>query len=146
MGDAPRLEPFRETDSFLRRVSKRKGIREGFVLPAAFAVRPGEPSLSFTFQDFTLQSPDALEDYHVGNALPSGDLPGICKLTFQDLVRSLVPPLPPRQKPEPQDERYGHLHCETDPPVDDAHQTEMAKLASKHGVLLEFVPKKRRMR
>lgn len=147
MGDAPRLEPFQDTNSFLRRVSKPNAIREGFVLPPAFAVRTKEPSLSFTFQDSTLQSPEALEQYQIDNALPeSGDLPGICMLTHSDLVKALVPPLPPRHSPDTRDERYGHLHCETDPPFDEAHQAEMAKLATRNGVVLDFIRKKKRNR
>jgi hypothetical protein len=140
VGDQPHLSAFLADDSFLRRIGSKRLIRdEGEVAFEAFRPRPHELTLSFTFQDHTLRSEPGLDEYHRWNALNSGDLPGICKLTLDDLTAALDPPLLPRPDPDPDDDRYGHLHCVTDLPVDQAHMERMAKLATKNGVIRRFV-------
>ena len=138
MGRAP-LGPFDLADSFLRRVSSRGAARDGVVQPRAFQAREGEESLSFTFQNWSLKSEAALVQYQARKVLPRGDLPAICKLTFDDLTVALEPALPPRPHLDPEDEEYGHLHCLTSLPTSKTHQENMAKLATRNGILRDFV-------
>lgn len=134
------LEPFADNDGFLRRVSNRK-IRGGIVSPGAFTDK--HETLSFTFQSEVLRTPEGLTQYQIDKALPSCELPGICKLTFLDLM-SLNPPLPPREDPDLDDDKYGHLHCSTDQPTD-LQRDVMAKCAEAHtDAMLELVRKKDR--
>ena len=142
MGGKASLGPFDPEDSFLRRVSTKAAIKDGTVGWRAFDDQ--HPTLSFTFQDDDLQTGPGMQTYQRDKALPSGDLPGICKLTLYDLTESLRPPLPPRADRDPEDEKYGHLHCCTDCPVNDDHRRKMAKLATRNGILREFVRKGRR--
>lgn len=142
MGVESSLGPFANEDSFLRRFLKRGLIKDGTVSAEAFEDK--HETLSFTFQDDGLRTDHGLNDYHSAKELPSGDLPGLCKLTFHDLTVTLRPPLPPRPDPDPQDDEYGHLHCCTDQPSSDAQRTLMARLAERHGVVRPFVRKKKR--
>ena len=120
-------------------------MRDGIVHWEAFDDR--HPTLSFTFQDQNLKTESGLYRYQRAKALPSGDLPGICKLSFWDLTESLEPPLPPWAEPDPEDNEYGGFHCCTDPPLDQTHKESLAKLATQHGTVLEFVrkPKKKKL-
>ena len=135
------LGPFVATDSFLRHVARERCIRAGLVTWEAFSDR--HDTLSFTFQNDQLRTPTGLDRYHRTKALPSGDLPGLCKLSFHDLTVSLEPPHAPRHDPISEDEEYGHLHCCTDPPRDQEHCEKMAKLATRNGVVREFVRHKK---
>ncbi|GMU20993.1 MAG: hypothetical protein AMXMBFR13_10890 [Phycisphaerae bacterium] len=145
MGDDSRLGPFVADDSFLRRIDRKNRIRDGgLVTWEAFKPREDESALSFTYQDHSLKTDEGLRRYQTVKMLPSGDLPGACKLTFHDLTQSLAPPLPPRQEVDDGDPDYGHLHCVTDPPQSDIHMEQMAKLATRNGLVLPFVPKKKR--
>jgi hypothetical protein len=147
VGDSTRLGPFVADDSFLRHIDRKKRLMDdGTIAPEAFKPRNGETSLSFTFQNKLLNSEAGLEHYQRDKVLQSGDLPGICKLTFYDLTQALEPPLPPRSVPEPRDEKYGHLHCCTDCPRDQIHMAKMAKLATRNGVLRPFVRSGKRKR
>lgn len=142
MGVEASLAPFVNEDSFLRRFLKRGLTKEGTVSAGAF--KDQHETLSFTFQDDGLRTDKGLNDYHSAKVLPFGDLPGLCKLTFHDLTVSLKPPLPPRPDADPEDTKYGHLHCCTDQPSSDAQRTLMAYLAENHGIVRQFVRKKDR--
>ena len=96
--DQDKVTHFINDDGFLRRVSNAGSLRRnGLVQEKAFKPRPYEEALSFTFQDESLQSDDAIRQYQLDNELDSGDLPGIFMLTFEDLTVRLEPPLPPRR-------------------------------------------------
>ena len=144
MGERLTLEPFCAEDSFLRHADRKNHIRRGTVLHDVFKDKHG--TLSFTYQDDNLRTEAGLDQYQRDKALPSGDLPGLCRLTFLDLTRELEPPLPPRPDPVAQDEKYGHLHCCTDRPIDDAQRRTMAACAERNGELRELVPKKNALR
>ena len=140
MGDQANLGPFVAEDSFLRRIDRKRYVMDGGLVGwGVFQPREQEPSLSFTYQGEELKTDEGLSVYHEATALPSGDLPGICKLTFYDLSQSLDPPLPPRSEPDHADKDYGHLHCSTDCPRGQLHMEQMAKLASRNGLLRPFV-------
>ena len=139
MGAKASLEPFAPEDGFLRRIVYANHIKRGYVHWRAF--KDAHPTLSFTYRDDELATCAGLDLYQIRKALPSGDLPGICMLTFLDLTCSLEPPLEPRQEVDNEDEYYGELHCVTDQPVDKAQRQEMAKLAAKRqDVLRSVVP------
>ncbi len=139
MGYPSRLGPFKLDDAFLRRIAGRSRIStDGTIAPEAFKARPVENTLSFTLQNETLRTPEALDEYQRAKRLESGDLPGICKLTCHDLTSSLHPPLPPRPQADDQDANYGHLHCVTDPPAE-LQREQMAKLATRNGVVRDYV-------
>ena len=142
MGTHRVVGPFVADDSFLRHVDRKRLIKDGTVNLKAF--KDTHPTLSFTYQDQNLKIENGLDRYQRDKALPSGDLPGLIRLTFHDLAAALEPPLPPRPDPVPQDERYGHLHCCTDRPIDDVQRSKMAKLAEDNGIVAEFVRKKKR--
>lgn len=141
MGDQAGVVSFTTDDRFLRRVSKAGSIKRGAVGAGAFQDK--HPTLSFTLQDAVLKDPAGLDRYQRDKALPSGDLPGICALTFHDLTESVKPPLPPRHEPDRADTKYGHLHCCTDRPIDDDHRDNLAKLATRNGVLCQFIPNRK---
>jgi hypothetical protein len=143
VGEDSRLGPFVADDSFLRRIDRRRYLRDGVVSWEAFKPRDGEVSLSYTYQNSVLKTSEGLRQYQARKALSFGDLPGACKLTFYDLTQALEPPLPPRHETDDDDPDYGCLHCVTDPPRDPIHMEEMAKLATRNGPVLPFVPKKR---
>lgn len=138
MGDQPSLGPFIAEDGFLRRVDRRARIRDDIVHWQVFEPRSQETGLSFTYQHDSLKTDQGLTAYHRAKALPSGDLPGICKLTFHDLTQALEPPLAPRPERDHSDKEYGRLHCVTDCPRDQLHMVKMAKLATRNGVLRRF--------
>lgn len=142
MGDEASLDTFTPNDFFLRRVSKKKCIRDGLIAADAFDDK--HASLSFTFQNENLKTEDGLVQYQMAKALPSGDLPGIVHLSYLDLTEKVTPPLPPRKDPDSTDVEYGHLHCSTDRPRDKHHRDMLAKCAESHGVLLPVVPRKHR--
>ena len=142
MGDQPSVDQFADDDFFLRRVSKKRLIKDNVVLAEAF--EDGHATLSFTLQAVTLKTPEGLDSYHRDKALPSGDLPGIVHLSFLDLTVSVRPPLHPRRDHDNTDARYGTLHCCTDRPLDLAHREQLAKLATRNGVLRPFVSKELR--
>ncbi|MHC4091836.1 MAG: hypothetical protein ACYSVY_16480 [Planctomycetota bacterium] len=139
MGDQPSLGPFFAEDGFLRRVDRKRRIADDIVTWEAFKPRESEAHLSFTYEDDSLKTDEGLTAYHRAKALPRGDLPGICKLTFHDLTQALEPPLRPRPERDRSDEEYGHLHCVTDCPSDELHMRKMATLATRNGVLRRFI-------
>ena len=141
MGDQTSIG-FAAGDCFLRRVSKPRAVRNNVVTWEAFS--DSWDTLSFTSRDANLLTDHGLRQYQLDKALPRRDLPGICQLSFEDLAERLEPPLPPRNDPAPDDDKYGHLHCVTDRPYDEAHRIRMATLATEHGVLLNFVPRRKR--
>lgn len=106
--------------------------------------RDGETSLSFTLQSDELVSDSAICKYQIAKELGSGDLPGICRLEHEDLARKVMPPLPPRWDPNDEDPGYGHLHCATAIPTD-VQRHVMAAIATRYGLVREFVPKKKRI-
>lgn len=130
------LGPFEPSDSFLRRVAKKKAIQGGIVSWEAF--NTNDERLSFTFMSEGLATLEGVNRYRVINTLPSKDLPGVCRLTLSDLVE-VEPPLPPKHALDEHDSAYGHLHCETDKPTEKQCK-QMAHLATKHtDCLFEFV-------
>lgn len=112
---------------------------DGTISWEVFRPREDEPSLSYTLQNESLRTSSGLEQYQRDKELPSGDLPGICKLTHYDLTEALQPPRPPRFEHDLADPKYGHLHCVTDRPHDDVHMEKMAKLATRNGLIRPFV-------
>jgi hypothetical protein len=123
-------------------VDRKRHIKKGTVSPEVFEDQHG--TLSFTYQNERLRTEEGLDQYQRDKALKSGDLPGLCKLTFYDLTVTLRPKLLPRWHPVPEDEKYGRLHCCTDRPADDVHRRKMAHLAERNGIVRPFVPKKKR--
>ncbi len=95
MGPRDGVEAFAPDDSFLRRIDKKRHALDGIIAADVFRPRTNETTLSFTYQDASLRQEGALAAYQLAKRLPSGDLPGICRLTFHDLTRKLDPPLPP---------------------------------------------------
>lgn len=142
MGDEASVDTFAPDDFFLRRVSKKRYIKQGVVSADAFDDK--HPTLSLTLQDENLKTEDGLDQYQLAKVLPSGDLAGIIHLSFHDLTENVKPPLPPRFDSDPTDERYGHLHCCIDRPRDKRHRDMLAKCAEDNGVLLSVVRKKQR--
>lgn len=127
MGESAIVMQFKPSDGFLRRTKRKKDIKHGLVSGEAFLPRADEADLSFTFQDHGLQSVVGLKEFQVYNELKYGDLPGVCKLTFENLHANL---LPPRRKEDPKDARYGKLHCITDLPSTELQREALAALAS----------------
>ena len=142
MGNSSNVAPFVSTDEFLRRAGKKRHVKLGVVHWEVFA--DSHPTLSFTLRNDDLRTEDGLDRYQELKAFPSDDLPGICMLTFLDLTDRLRPALPPRRDPDGQDATYGHLHCSTDRPSGQIQMEVMAELANKHGVLREFILKRKR--
>lgn len=136
MGDVTGQCVFQSLDFFLRRTSKKRLMKDGIISWEAF--RDDHPTLSFTFQSSTLKTEAALTEYQAAKKLPSGDLPGICKLSYENLAVELVPHLPPRWDDDKTDVEYGKLHCSTDRP-NDVQCKIMSEMASRHGVVRDFV-------
>lgn len=129
-------------DSFLRRIAFASMLRNSIVSWKAFKARSSDDTLSFTLQNEVLKDQDNLDQFPRYNRFPeSGDLPGICKLTLEDLTGRLVPPLPPERTRDSTDTEYGHLHFATAIPTKD-QMIDMAKLATDHGILRSFVKAK----
>lgn len=129
-------------DSFLRRVGRKGDIKNGIIAPAVF--KDKHETLSFTYQDDDLRTENGVSQYQLDKVLRFGDLPGLCRLTFRDLTVDVQPALPPRFVLDPDDEKYGRLHCCTDQPNGDEQCEKMAELALRNGIVREFVPKKKR--
>ena len=96
MGARDGVAAFAPDDSFLRRIDRKRHALDGIIATDVFKPRPNETTLSFTYQDASLRQEGALAAYQFSKRLRSGDLPGICRLTFHDLTIKLDPPLPPR--------------------------------------------------
>lgn len=139
MGGQGAIEGFRPDQYFLRRVDRIRRIRDGEVGWQAFKPRETDPALSFTFQTEELMTDKGLRNYQLYWELSSGDLPGICRLSYADLTRLGLPPRHDSQPNEP----YGDLHCSTALPTME-QCVALAKLATLNGVVREFVPKKKR--
>ncbi len=135
---------FEAHDFFLRRIDRKRHLRDGAISPDVFRCRAAEPSLSFTYRGETLQSEQALDEYHRRSCLKSGDLPAICRLSYVDLAERVSPPLPPRFKEDPDDSAYGRLHYETDCPGNETQVKTLRHLAQQHGLLRDFVPREKR--
>jgi len=146
VGDQPSLGPFVPDDSFLRHIDRPRHVTDDSLSWEVFKPREQEDSLSFTYQDSRLRTEEGLQAYQCDKALPFGDFPGICKLTFYDLSQRLEPPLPPRPDWDRADEKYGHLHCVTDCPTRQLHMEQMAKLATRNGLLCRFVRTRKKKR
>ena len=87
--------------------------------------------MSWTFLDKELQSGTDLDAYHEHFSGLSGMyIPAILWFSFYGLTRRINPPLEPERDPDPNDLKYGHLHCSTNPPCDNAHMKLMAKLVN----------------
>jgi hypothetical protein len=134
---------FNADDSFLRRAAGRNRIHAGVVHWKAFEPRENEQELSYTLQSADLKTDEGIDEFQEAKRLESGDLPGICLLTFLDLTRHIDPALPPRHEVDKDDEKYGHLHCCTDLPANKDVMDALAKLATEHGVVRDFVRAKK---
>jgi hypothetical protein len=142
MVEAPRVGAFRDGDRFLRRIRLPDHIRRGLVYWRGFKDKGSR--LSFTFQDESLSSDVGLDAYrrYVAEKYMSGDLPGICWLSYHGLVSRLDPALEPQHDPDSTDFVYGHLHCSTAQPRDKEHMEKMAKLVNDGdygGLLRDYV-------
>ena len=142
MGDQANVVTFAVDDCFLRRVSKKRLIKDGIVAAEAFDDK--HPTLSFTLQREYLKTEEGLDEYQRDKVLPSGDLPGLATLSFHDLTESVNPPLRPWREPDPEDEKYGHLHCCTKRAVNEAHREQLAKISTRNGVLRPFIRRRDR--
>jgi hypothetical protein len=136
----------RPGDWFLRRVARWYHIKGGAVHWKAFRPEPAERALSYTLQNDDLRTPNGLDQYQLYWVFPSGDLPGICKLSYVNLTEDLKPPLPPWPEPDETDKKYGHLHCHTDLPRDKDSMRRLAVLATENGVVRPFVEAAARQR
>ncbi len=140
MADRAALIPPTSGDWFIRRNPYNNGfkIRPAGVIVARKVFRERHGSMSLTRQTEELTTAMALSDYQLAHQLPSGDIPGLCKVSYRNLVEDVRPALPPRFELDRNDDRYGHLHYVTEPPTED-QQEVLAKLASENGILRGFV-------
>lgn len=127
MAQAP-LTTFAPQDEFLRRVRLRDHVKKGLVHWRAF--KDNDIRMSWTYRDETLKSDQGIDAYHeYFSELVGEPLPAI--LTFSCLgLGSIQPPLLPMHDPDPEDRKYGHLHCSTDSPRDKPHREMLAKLVN----------------
>lgn len=132
---------FLPEDAFLRHVDRKNRIRNDIVSPDVF--KDKHETLSFFYQAESLRTDKALDEYQRDRQLMSGDLPGLVKLTYNDLTVSVEPPLPPVSEPDPDDEKYGNLHYCTAQPTD-VQRRVMAHCAKLNGIVRPFIYKKHR--
>lgn len=76
--------------SFLRRFTPSR-YKNGAFAPEVFECRPGESELSFHLRGPALKSVRALRDYQASFHLPSGDLPGVCKVRAARFAEAGLP-------------------------------------------------------
>lgn len=148
MGEQRGVGDFVAEDRFLRRTDRKGYIKERdgrfVVVWEAFKPRPNERDLSFTFQALQLQSEEALRQFQQDKELPeSGDLPGICRLSYANLNDQS---LPPRFKEDPDDTVYGKLHHVTDLPSQPQMESLAAMASQNNDFGLPFPLIKRRKR
>lgn len=123
-------------DFFLRHISKKRQAPEGIIAPCAFELRRAELTLSLTFQSDRLKTDEDLRQYQEAKAIrPSGDLPGLCRVSYRNLVSDVDPPLEPELDKNPDDKVYGDLHYVTEPP-DEEQRAVLAFHARNNGGLL----------
>ncbi|MCH7884295.1 MAG: hypothetical protein IIC01_03505 [Planctomycetes bacterium] len=123
----PALMPFADNDEFLRRVGFDNLIKRDHIHWRAF--KDKDVRMSLTFRDKGLQSGAGLDAYHeYFSELFGKSIPAILWLSFYGLTRCIDPPLEPKHDPDPNDLKYGHLHCSTNAPRDNAHMQLLAKL------------------
>lgn len=139
MADRPLVRALSREDWFLRRVAYNNHIKHDTVHWKAFRPEREETALSYTLQAEDLGAADGIDRYQLYWVFPSGDLPGICRLSYVNLTEDLEPPLPPWPDLDETDERYGHLHCHTDLPRDKDSMRRLAVLATENGVVRPFV-------
>ncbi len=146
MGHEAIVTSFSPNDSFLRHIDRKRFVSQeagvAVISREAFRPRKQEKTLSLFYQDGSLRTDEQIDAYREKKRLPSGDLVGLCRLTFHDLTGSLSPPRPPRLDPDHGDPEYGHLHHAIDLPVDERHMDEMAKLATRNGLVRPFERKR----
>ena len=119
MADRPALTPLTNDDWFIRRNAYKNGFKvtPNGVVVAGKVFRESHGSMSLTRKTPELKTEAALKAYQLAHQLPSGDLPGLCSVSFKNLVEDVPPPpLQPRYELEIADDRYGHLHYVTEPP------------------------------
>lgn len=141
MGDGTAVITLTADSWFLRRVSTRKHIKPDAVHWRVFKARQNEPSISYHLMVEDLATPQGIDRYQLHyQSRDTGDLPGICRLSYVNLAEDLDPPLPPRSTPDEDDDPlYRHLHCSTDPPPDEDTMRRLAKLATKNGILRPYI-------
>jgi hypothetical protein len=90
-------------------------MKKGILAPRAF--REKDRTLSWTYQNQTLQASSAIDDYQAYWQLEDGTRPGVYWLSHLALTELVEPPLEPRHAPDvANDPKYGDLHCTTDVP------------------------------
>ena len=132
----PALMRFTDNHEFLRRVLFDSHVKRDVLHWRAF--KDKDVRMSWTFRDESLQSDTAIDEYRAyfsqlideSLKLVGASLPAILRFTFYGLTRCIDPPLEPRHDPDPDDSKYGHLHCSTEAPHDKAHMELLAKLVN----------------
>ena len=123
----PALTPFAHQDEFLRRVSYDDLFRRKRDVLMWKAFRERDARMSWTFRDDDLRTRDGLDAYHCYFSEKFGQpLAAILWFTFYGLTQRIDPPMEPRPDPDPEDPKYGRLHCSTNRPRD---QDQMELLA-----------------
>lgn len=124
---SPTLTCFDDQDEFLRRVGFESNFKRDVLRWKAF--KEQDPRMSWTFRNNVLFDDKELDAYHGYFSERFGQpLAAVLRFTFFGLTRVIDPPLEPRADHDPTDAVYGHLHCSTDQPRDQAHMERLAKL------------------
>jgi len=110
-------------------------MRDGVLDSRIFLCREGEAELSYTRSTDDTGAALDLADYQLSQALESGDLPGIVEISEDDFKTVGIPV--PTLSPDPEDQKYGHLHYTT-PPIEPAQAEHLAHIVSKDGIKLKF--------
>ena len=141
----PALMPFVDNDEFLRRVRLPDHIKDKTGLVHWRAFKDNDPRMSLTFRDEELRTDVGLDAYHKYFSDSIGQiLPAILWFTFYGLTRGIDPPMEPRLDPDPDDAKYGRLHCSTNCPRDRVHMQLIAKLVNdgEHAGIARRYPKR----
>jgi hypothetical protein len=112
------------------------------VLAAAFAPR-NATTLSYTPRAGVLNTTQGLLAYREAKQMPSGDLLGICHLSFENLTTDMeaqsgkrLPPWADRDRLD-RSRLYGRLHCSTKLP-NPLQQELLAECATRSGGVIPF--------
>ena len=125
----PALREFVDEDEFLRRVRYPDHFKRGVLLWRAFKKEGAQ--MSWTLRNDDLRTDVGLDAYHAHfSELVGEKLPAILWFSFYGLTRGIDPPLEPKHDNDPDDLKYGHLHCSTSAPHDREHMEVLAKLVN----------------